>query len=409
MTTPTTRLFLVGLVAMTAIGPMAMQIFVPALPIIQHYFAVHPGLAQLALSLSMAFIAVTTLIYGPLSDRYGRRPVVFAGLAIFLLGSIICALADSIALLIIGRAIQAAGGASGMVLARAIVRDVYPSDQVAKVIAYLTIAMVVAPMISPFIGGLLTDLINWRAIFTFVGLCGLVVVGLVIAGVGETHQPQRGSLGFRAMIGTFAVLLRSTVFCGYALQGAFSLAAFFAFAAAAPYVMIHVMNRPATEYGVYFIFLSLSFMTGNFVAARLSQGLGTDRMVLIGSGIALAVTMAGLLLLLWGPWVPLAIFIPAMAMVFSNGLSMPNALAGALEVSPNAAGTASGLAGFLQMAIAAVFAQAVGHVQDGTPYPMYGFMIFGSACSLTAIVIGLRAKRRAAARLAEPGRAGPAQ
>jgi DHA1 family bicyclomycin/chloramphenicol resistance-like MFS transporter len=389
-------LFLFSLVAITAIGPLSMQIFLPALPAIQHDFAAAPGVVQLALSLSMVSIALATLAYGPLSDRYGRRPVVIAGLGLFLVGTAVCALAPDVPTLIVGRILQAAGGSSGMVLARAIVRDVYPGAQVASAIAYLTMAMVVAPMVAPAAGGVLTDLLGWRANFVFAGLVGVAVAALMVSRLPETNQSPSRLQGVVGMVLGFARLLRAPLFCGYVFQAAFSTGAFFAFAAGAPYVMVDVLGRPATEYGLYFILLGLAYILGNYLSARLSGRHGIHRMLVVGSALAFAATgfLATLVLVL--PWSAPLIFGPTVLIGVANGLTMPNAQAGAVSYAPRAAGTASGLSGFLQMLLASVFAQIVGSLQDGTPYPMIGFMVLGSALSLASISLALWLGRRPA-------------
>ncbi len=386
--------FLASLVAITAIGPLSMQIFLPALPAIQRDFAAAPGAVQLALSLSMVSIALATLAFGPISDRYGRRPVVIAGLGLFLVGTAVCAAAPDVPSLIVGRIFQAAGGSSGMVLARAIVRDVYPDARVAQAIAYLTMAMVVAPMVAPALGGALTDLFGWRANFVFVGAVGVAVTALMLSRLPETNRSPSPLQGLAGIVSGFVRLLRAPIFCGYVFQAAFSAGSFFAFASGAPYVMVDVLGRPATEYGLYFIFLGLAYIAGNYVSARTSGRLGIHPMLVAGSVLALAGTLLTAALALIFPWSAPLIFGPGILIGFANGLTMPNAQAGAVSYAPRAAGTASGLAGFLQMLLAAVFAQVVGSLQDGTPYPMIGFMVLGSTLALVSISLALWLSRR---------------
>ena len=394
MTQPPTRGFFIALVAVTTLGPLSMQILAPALPIIQRDFGVAGGTAQLALSVSMWAIALSTLAYGPLSDSFGRRPVMIVGLAVFLVGSLLCALAPNIWILIVGRAVQAAGGTAGMVIARAIVRDVYAEEKVAGVIAYLTMAMVVAPMLAPAIGGVLTEAMGWPAIFGFAGLVGIPVMLLVVSRLAETHGVPAGHRGVGGMLGAFAMLLRSPAYRSYAFHGAFALASFFALVAGAPHIMVNVLDRPVSEYGYYFIVISLSFMAGNYVSARIHRRVGIDRMILIGSLIALGGVAVAAVLAMTGVWHPLAIFAPSTVIVFGNGLTMANAQAGALSVHLRSAGTASGLSGFLQMAIAGVFAQAVGTLQGDTPSVTVGFMFAGLLLSLGAFLLGQYRHRR---------------
>jgi DHA1 family bicyclomycin/chloramphenicol resistance-like MFS transporter len=376
------------LAAITALAPFSLQIFLPALPAIQASFAVAPGVVQLALSLSILANAVANLAYGPVSDRFGRRPVLLVGLAAFVAGSLACALAPSIELLIIARIVQSIGGAAGMVLARAIVRDLYDRERSASVIAYLTMAMVVAPMLAPTIGALLLDIASWRAIFYLVTGVGVALTWPIISTLAETRPPEARRRG-----GPFAgagALLRSGLFWSYTLQSTFGISVFFAFIAGAPYFMMNVLGRSATEYGLWFILVSAAFMAGNLTAGRFSGRIGLDRMVLAGALLALAGAGLSGALLLASAWGPLALFGPMMAVGLGNGFAVPNAQAGALSVHPLLAGTASGIAGFSQMFVAALVSQAVGMLQNGTPYPMAGFMLASAVLSFLGFVLPRR-------------------
>jgi DHA1 family bicyclomycin/chloramphenicol resistance-like MFS transporter len=375
--------FLLVLVAITALGPMAMQIFIPAIPAIQAGFAVSPGTAQLTFSLSTFAMAVATLGYGPVSDRLGRKPVVVGGLVVFLAGSLVCAAAPSIGWLIFGRIVQAAGGAAGFVLARAIVRDLYGRERSAEMIAYLTVAMVVVPMVSPAVGGLLADRIGWRAIFVLGAVVGVGTLLAVIARLAETAQrgPASAGLlrGMRRLIGIPA-------FQGYALQGAFSMSLFFAFLAGAPFIVVQVLGRPATAYGLMFVLVSGAFMVGNLVAARISARVGLDRMTLIGAALIVAGMAAEILTILALGLGMLTLFLPMTVIGFAQGLAMPNIQAGAVSVDPQLAGAASGLSGFLQLAMAALFAQVVGVLQDGTAWPTLAAMLLCAAGLLGSVL-----------------------
>ncbi|HET6467349.1 MAG TPA: multidrug effflux MFS transporter [Geminicoccaceae bacterium] len=374
------------LVAVTALGPVAMQIFLPALPAIQEGLSVSFGTAQLTLSLSALSIALATLAYGPLADRLGRRPVLLAGIVIYLGGSLMCTLAPEIWTLVIGRIIQAAGGAGGMVLARTMIRDLFEREQAAQAIAYLTMAMVAAPMMAPALGGVLTDQLGWRAVFAASGVVGLLVLLGSVARLPETRHALDAALSIRAMFRGFTRLLRSAAFRAYAFQGAFSISLFFCFLAGAPYIMVRVLQRPATEYGLLFMLVSGGFMLGNLIAARLSARVGIDRMILLGTGLALTGTVLALALAVALPWSALTLFLPVSLVAFAQGISIPNSVAGAISVDPQAAGSASGLSGFLQMAMAALAAQIVGMIQNGTPYPTLIAMLLCATGALLAIL-----------------------
>jgi DHA1 family bicyclomycin/chloramphenicol resistance-like MFS transporter len=377
--------FMALLAGVTALAPFSLQIFLPALPAIQSTFAVSTGIAQLALSLSILANAIANLAYGTLSDRFGRRPVLLVGLAAFIAGSLGCALAPTIHLLVVWRIVQSIGGAAGMVLARAIVRDLYDRERSASIIAYLTMAMVVAPMLAPTVGAVLIDVADWRAIFVVATGIGVLLLWQIAIRLGETRPPTASRVG--GPLAGAATLLRSGPFWSYVLQSTFGISVFFSFIAGAPYFMINVLGRSATEYGLWFMLVSAAFMAGNLVAGRISTRVGLDRMVLAGSLLGVAGAGLAFALLGSGLWAPLALFGPLMAVALGNGFSVPNAQAGAVSVEPLLAGTASGIAGFSQMFVAALVSQAVGMLQDGTPYPMAVFMVACAALSLAGFVL----------------------
>ena len=301
---------LVTLVMVCAVAPASMNIVMPALPAIQTDFGVPTSTAQLLVSLSILCVAVATLAYGPLSDRYGRRPVLLSGLALFLVGSVICAVAPTITVLIAGRIVQAVGGAAGLVLTRAMVRDLFDRESTARVLAYLTMAMVIAPMLAPFVGGALTDMVSWRAIFVFTTVAGVVVFLAVLFRLPETRAKTADSAGAVPMLRGFAALLRSPAFCGYAIQSAVLMAMFYVFTATTPYLMVYVFQRPATEYGLYFMLLSVGYIIGSFTSTRLTPRIGIDRVILIGSVLCVLGGTGVFALAIAGIWGPLALFLP---------------------------------------------------------------------------------------------------
>jgi DHA1 family bicyclomycin/chloramphenicol resistance-like MFS transporter len=348
---------------------------------------------QYALSLALFTIAFATLVYGPASDRYGRRPVLVIGLVIFVIGSIIAALAPTIEIVIVGRIVQAVGGAAGMVLSRAIVRDLYDRETAAKLMAYMITALVVAPMISPLIGGLLNDSFGWRAIFIFAGMVGALVLILALPKVPETLQPGTDVQTLRGMLSGFAVLLRVPAFLGYAGQVGFGMGMFMAFLGAAPFVVINVLERPPTEFGMFFVLISAGFMAGSFLTGRYGQRIGVDRMMRFGAALAVVFGVIMLGLVLAGVWTTWSIFLPGAGMAMANGLAMPNAQAAAVSISPRFAGTASGLLAFLQMLAGAGFAQLAGIVQDDTPIPMAIVMLSASVLAFLSSMFLTRAGR----------------
>jgi DHA1 family bicyclomycin/chloramphenicol resistance-like MFS transporter len=388
------RLLIIILAAITALGPMSMQIFLPALPAIQDAFTVTPGRAQLVLSSSLISIAIASLAHGPASDRFGLRPVMVVGLSIFLVGSVICALAPSIWILILGRVVQAVGGAAGMVISRAIIRDLYDRETAARMLAYMVTALVLAPMVAPLIGGVLNDLKDWRAIFWFTGIMGLAALALAHPRVPETLAAPVRDQSLGGMLLSFISLLRIPAFLGYAGQLSFGLGMFMAFIGGAPFVVVRVLNRPPTELGVLLLIISAGFMIGTFITARIAGRVGVDRMILFGSVLSVVCGLVMLALVLAGEWTVWAIFLPGAGMAFANGLIMPNAQAAAVSVNPRIAGSASGLMSFMQMSTGAVFAQTVGIVQDGTPIPMVIVVTAAAVFGLLSIIFLPRLGRR---------------
>ncbi|GJL83981.1 MAG: Bcr/CflA family drug resistance efflux transporter [marine bacterium B5-7] len=373
---------LILLVALTASAPVSLQIFLPTLPAIKNHFAVSAGVVQYTLTLAILANAFATLAYGPLSDRFGRRPVLLGGLTLFVAGSIAAIFANQIHLLIAARILQSAGAAAGLVLARTIIRDLYDTERAARAIAYLTMAMVVAPMISPTIGALLIDAFGWRAVF--VALAGFAVVLCLWAytSLAETRPSASASGNGVGLVTGAIMLLKRPQFLAFTFQSTFAISTFFSFLAGAAYFMVDVLGRTATEYGLYFMMVSGCYMVGNFLSARTVRHFGLERLIITGSSLSFGAVILSLILLVNGYWEPLSLFAPVSLAAIGNGLSIPNSMAGAMSIDRNLAGTASGVLGFSQMFFSALVAQAVGELENGTPYPMAWFMVVCAALSL---------------------------
>lgn len=397
---PRARAPLVTLVVVSAVAPTSMNIVMPALPAIQAAFGISTGTAQLLVSLSIISVAVATLAYGPLSDRHGRRPVLLAGLGLFVLGSAICALAPTITLLIAGRIVQAVGGAAGLVVTRAMVRDLFDRELTARVLAYLNMAMIISPMLAPLLGGLLIDTLSWRAIFVFTIAAGGAVFLAVLLRLPETRSASTEAAGLVPMLRGFLSLARSPAFCGYALQSAFLLAMFYVFTSIAPYLMVFVFQRPATEYGLYFMLLSVGYIVGSFLSTRLSPRIGIDRTILVGS-LSCFCGAAGVFgLAVGGIWGPLALFLPLALSTLANGLAQPNIQAGAVSINPALAGSASGFLTFVQMAVAALSTQIAGTFEHDLPVPLGAMLMIMATVGLAAFASAMRFQHRRRVRAA---------
>jgi MFS transporter, DHA1 family, multidrug resistance protein len=379
---------IVVLVLVTAIAPASLHILVPSLPLLALVFDVPAARVQLVLTLFLAGIAIGQLVYGPISDRLGRRPVLIAGLVVFLAGTVLCGFAWSLPVLIVGRVLQACGGCAGMVLGRAIVRDVFDRERSASAIAVITMAMSLAPSLSPAVGAYLAEWIGWRADFALLGAVGAAILVVTTAKLEETHT-GRASLGPAAMATSFVILLRSPAFRGFAIATAFTSASWFTFLASAPYLLFELLHEPPSTYGLMILLPMVGYVIGNAGVARLSIPFGITRLYVFGLALSLA---SGLMLAVWclvdlTPW---ALFVPMAISSVGNGLSQPPGIAAGLSVHPRIAGAASGLMGFLQMMIAAIGTFLIGQLPQATPVSMVA--VVGASLAL-ALAFGLPALR----------------
>ncbi len=339
--------------AVTALAFCGLQMVVPALPLLVAVFDDSVARVQLVLSLYLAGIAVGQLVYGPASDRFGRRPVLLAGLAMFLVGTAFCGFAWSLTALIAGRILQALGACAGIVLGRAIIRDVYEREAAARGLALVMMAMSLAPAISPAFGAYLAEWFDWRAIFAVLGGLGAIVFVTTVLRLGETNR-HRVRLDLAGMMGIHAELLRSPAFVGFALCGACISASWFTFIASAPHILADALHQPPSTYGLMILLPMATYMLGNAVAARFAHRLGSLRLLLSGRAIAVVGAVA---LALWGGSGELSVwvlFAPIALTEIGDGMSQPAVMAAGLSIQPRLAGTASGLMGFLQMATAAI-------------------------------------------------------
>ena len=355
------------LIGLTAIGPLSLNILAPALPGLIGTFGTDAGTVQLTLSLYLLGMAISQLVLGPLSDRFGRRPVMLAGLALTVVANFAALATTSIAGLIAWRTLQAFGATCGIVIARAVIRDLYERDRAASMIGWVTMAMVVAPMVAPLIGGMLETAYGWQAIFVFVGLFAVAVLVWTVFALPETRAVAT-SEGIVRFLANAKGLLTDPAFIGYALVSTFNSAMFFTFIGGAPHVVVTIMHRSPAEYGIWFIVLSLTYMAGNFAAGQWSAKFGVDFMIKAGVAVTVLGAAVGVIWMLVDPHGgPAVVFAPQMIIGFASGFMLPNAIAGAVSVRPQAAGTAAGITGFLQMGLGAATSQLIGHLLDGAP------------------------------------------
>ncbi|MEM7746306.1 MAG: multidrug effflux MFS transporter [Pseudomonadota bacterium] len=362
------------LAAVTAIGPFTLHLLAPALPQISARFDVPAAWAQPMLSLSLVAMAIANLAWGPLSDRYGRRPVLLCGLALGAAGSALAALAPELWVALLGRLLQAAGGSAGMVLARAVAQDIYGSQRSAAVIGQITAVMVAAPMIAPTLSGLVVEEIGWRGIFWIAaGLCALLVVW-TRAGLAETAPAGGASARIGAMLQGFREIGANSAFWRYAGYAACSLAGFYYFVGTTPYVMRDAFGEGPATYGFYFIMLSATYMLTNFLCGPITARLGAERTLIWGAVISFIGPLVSAGLLVMGFHQPIVLFLPGILQSFGAGLAVPNAMAGAVASSPERAGAASGLLGASQFLLAAATTQLGGFLDHSNAFIIPGVM-----------------------------------
>jgi len=379
------------LIAMAGMSSLSLNILVPAMPGLATKLAADPARVQLTVSLYLLGRAAAQLVFGPLSDRFGRRPVVLAGLALATIASTAAIFAASIASLVIARVAQSLGASTGQTIGRAIIRDLYDRQHAASMIGLVTSVVVLMPMVAPLIGGILDTLFGWEAIFAFTAVLSFAICAWALLDLPETRNLSLAPNSERHFRADLAALAASPRFFGYALCAGLGSAPFFSFLGAAPHVVVSMLGRTSAEYGLWFFVPSIGFMAGNFAVSRLTTRFGID--ALIRWGIAL--TIAGCLLnvsvyVALPGWEMFTIFLPQIVIGFGNGLLLPTSIAGAVSIRPQVAGTASGVTGFVQMGIAAIAAQLGGHVisQATDALPMLLLMlIFGVATAAAVFTL----------------------
>lgn len=385
------------LIVLAGISTLALNIFLPSLPGMTAYFETDYGVMQLAVAGYLGINAILQLLIGPISDRVGRRPVIIAGLVIFLLATLGCLMSTNIWVFLVFRMFQG-GIVAAMVLSRAVVRDMVPAREAASMIGYVTMGMSVVPMIGPAVGGMLDAGFGWQGSFWALFAAGAAVLWLVWRDLGET-APLEGRT-FGDQFAEYPELFTSYRFWGYALAAALSSGAFFAYLGGAPFVGAQVFGLSPSELGFFFGAPAVGYFTGNFLSGRFSTRIGINRMVFYGS-VANAIGHAiNLATLYAGLSTPVTFFGLMTLMGLGNGMTIPNATAGALSVRPSLAGTASGLAGFLMIGGGAGLSALAGALLGpGTgAFPLVWLMLLTALGGILAISLVILRERQLAAR-----------
>lgn len=369
------------LVLLAGMAALSMNIFLPSLPGMTAYFDTTYAIMNLSISMYLAFTALLQLFIGPISDRVGRRPVVLISFAIFFIATIGCLLSTSIEVFLIFRMLQACI-VTGMVLSRAIVRDIVEDEKAASMIGYVTMGMAIVPMFAPAIGGFLNDLFGWKANFSMLLFIGIIIAALAYFDLGETNNNI--SKGFSKQFKEYPELFKSKRFWAYSFTTVFASGSFFSFIGGAPFVSTNSFELSSSAFGIYFGVTTLGYVVGSFISGKFSERFGIHFMLLQGSWI----TALGLLLSLFIFWLGFGsatVFFGCMILAgVGNGMVLPNANAGLLSVRPSLAGSASGIGGAIMLGGGAFLAYLAGLIstEQAGPYPLMYLMIFTAFAAL---------------------------
>ncbi|HQT11747.1 multidrug effflux MFS transporter [Reyranella sp.] len=373
--------------AIACSGTMAMHIFVPALPAVALDLRTTASAAQLTLTVYLVGIAGGQLVYGPLSDRFGRRPVLLFSLALFLVSSLVGALAPAIDWLIAARVLQALGACGGLVLGRAMARDGASPEQAARQLALLVMVMTVSPAIAPLLGGLVSEAVGWRGIFVLLSVAAAVLLVLTVVAVPETNYHRSPLPGVHALLAVYGQLAARADFRGYAIGGACMSTSLYAFLSASPFLFMDLLHRPAGEIGFYYMGVVAGITAGSWLASRLTRSVGIKGLLRLGASLGMA-GAAGLLVLHLTHALSVPTLLATMLLfALGAGITSPTATASTLSVDPQRIGATSGLYGCMQMGYGALCTLLVGLWHDGTALPVALILLASATISQVSFFI----------------------
>lgn len=376
---------LITLVTMAGVSAMAMNMFLPSMADMAQDFETQYSVIQLTVTLYLVMNAAFQFVFGPFSDRYGRRPVLLVAMVVFCIGSAMAVVAQDVTVLLIARGLQA-GSVAGLVLSRAAIRDMYDTDKAASMMGYMTMCMAVLPMISPAIGGWLSVQFGWVSNFWVMLFAGLLVLGLSWADMGETNNNKSKSFG--AQFRTYPELFRSPRFWAYCMSAASAVGAYFAYLGGGAFVGSNVFGLPTETLGIYFGAPAVGYLIGNGLSGKFSTRFGLNNMILAGALVAVVGLSTSLLLLniIENPS-PLVFFGSITFVGIGNGLTLPNAMSGMMSVRPHLGGSASGIGGTIMTGGGALLAAFTGAIlQPGMDAgPLVTIMLITSTLPLFGI------------------------
>lgn len=373
--------------AASALGPISTLMMIPALPEIRDVFGSTNAASQAIVSVFLITFAAGIPLAGPLSDRYGRRPLVMWGLVIFIVGTILATFAPTLEILIIARAIQAIGCAANTTVARAMLGDIYTDWRLARALANLTLVMMIGTSVSPYLGGVLTESFSWHAPFVLMWILSVAILLAALRSLPETRNLQGRSSNMAEVGRASMQVMRNPGFLGCVIDAGVIYALYLGFISIAPYILSDTLGMPATDFGVYILLLSTGYFFGNLYVSRLRGHTALERVARFGTWLQAASACTAFGFVVLGFTHPLFWFGPMLPLAFAQGLTLPHVTALAVRMAPGFAGVASGMIGFSQQAIAALAVQAMGFVATDTPVPVMAFCATLSLISLAAMLL----------------------
>ncbi len=381
------------LAALSAVGPLTTDMYLPSLPDIVRLLGASTAQGQLTISAYLVGFAVGQIVYGPLSDRHGRKPVLIGAIVLYCVASLLCAVSPSIEMLIGARVLQALGGCGGIVLARAIVRDLYSGARAGRELSLISSVMALAPVLAPIGGGILQTFFGWRSVFwTLVG-AGLVGVAIIWLLLVETLAHRAAEpVSFASMLKSYRLVARNGAYLAYLGLATTSYAGLFAWISGATFVLQELYGLSPLEFGIAFALGSVGFMVGATAATRMVLRLGLDGTIGVGclamaaGGLGMVAAVALQIASAFALVLPMSIYLAGLGMV------LPQSIAGAMTPFPERAGAASALLGFIQQSVAALCGTVVGYLLGRSAWPLAAAVLFMGGASLL-LWIGTRRLR----------------
>ena len=384
------------LAALSAIGPLTTDMYLPSLPDIARQLDASTAQVQLTISAYLIGFAVGQIFYGPVSDRHGRKTVLIAAIVLYCVASLACALSTSIEMLIVARAFQALGGSGGIVLTRAIVRDIYSGARAGRELSLIGSVMALAPVLAPIAGGLVQTGFGWRATFLTLVIIGLLGAAIVLLLLPETLNARAAEpVSMRSMFRSYRVVARNPSYLAYLGIASASYAGLFAWISGAAFVLQNLYGLTPFDFGVAFALGSIGYMTGSTLAARMVVKVGLDGMLGIGGCACAAGGLGMVVAVAFGLTSFLSLVLPVAVYLAGLGMVLPQGIAGAMTPFPERAGAASSLFGFMQQSAAALCGAAVGWFLGQSAWPL-AVGVAAMGCATLGLWLTTRGIRRAA-------------